>query len=633
MQPSTQPTRARVPSVGFVLDGQCPQRERGKGVPSRTVAPSALPSFGQHIRSLPLPEAAENAADARDLKKELVKVLEAIEQGVKDISLLLRYGLRTTDPDALHSDAIPKLSSGDGPTWKREVIRHDERAGEMLLDMLRSTRTCAVALETHEGVIDWCHDDYDDDDDDGEGDANGGGGGSSGDGKAAAAPAAVSYDPYDYYSAPTSTYTTKKQGRKARFAVVLDPLGHAQLADAGANVGTIFGIYLATGDDQAPSSHILKNNGSALLAAGYALYGSATQLVLSMGGNGVDGFTLHPILDSFTLTRPRIMIADVGRFYSVNLGHRSQWSGAVQRHIDGLGESKSLRYLGTYLSDVHRTLLYGGVFVYPASRKRQAGKVRLLFEAIPIAFLVEQAGGACSTGKQRLLDVQPMSINQRTPVAFGSRADVEAYVRDCNTELSPTYSPPTAPRRESGGELTGVLEQPSSGIRFHGLPATGIRRSSSDSSVESLVFEASPPLPRRELDPLGGAEKPRPFRLPAQHPRQSSPPTGLLALGRRSQQADDDAGVDDEDEDDEDEDEGDEVERGGTNVAKPASAPNNNHHKAPPPQPAASPPRGLMALGWRKRHSAKSEPERPALPGFSPAKAPAGVEVVKISLN
>jgi len=223
----------------------------------------------------------------------------------------------------------------------------------------------------------------------------------------------------------------KRRRRRATgsYAVVLDPLGHALNLEAGVSVGTIFGIYRAEDMDMdvAPSSYVLRA-GSELIAAGYALYGASTQLVLSCG-HGVDGFTLNPDSGVFMLTLPQLQMPPVGRFYSVNLGHRRQWSRAVADHIDAMSSTKSLRYIGTFIADVHRTLLCGGAFFYPPRTKRPNGKLRLLYEVAPIAFLMEQAGGACTSGVERLLDIVPTSGNVCVPVAFGSSIDITDYQR------------------------------------------------------------------------------------------------------------------------------------------------------------------------------------------------------------
>ena len=136
-------------------------------------------------------------------------------------------------------------------------------------------------------------------------------------------------------------------------------------------------------DDASTSAHVLRK-GSELLAAGYALYGSATQLVLSCG-HGVDGFTLHPALETFVLTRPRLALPPLGRFFSCDMGNSNDWSDEIADHVDRLASSKSLRYIGTFIADVHRTLLYGGIFGYPADSKNANGKLRLLDEAAPMA--------------------------------------------------------------------------------------------------------------------------------------------------------------------------------------------------------------------------------------------------------
>ena len=376
------------PSVGFALPTSTPIRERGRR--NSTLPPPMLVTLDRHLR------------DVSGASPELVAVLEALECSFREVSLLLRHGLRTGG-DAKHGSGV----------WQREVLKLDQKVAEIILAALRGTRTRVVALGTHEGVVEL------------EGESSG-----NGIGLDAAPPApapAVSADPYDYYCAPTSPATSPCV---RRFAVVVDPLGgDAEKADAGASSGTIFSVYSArAGGEEGGTRASVLRRGEEMLAAGYVVFGAATQLVLSVG-RGVDGFTLHPSLGCFTLTRPQLRMPHTGRFYSVNLGHRRQWSEAMALHVDLVSQSKSLRYTGTFVADVHRTLLYGGVFFYPASSRRPRGKLRLLFQAAPVAFLMEQAGGGSACGAQRTLEIEPGTLNQCVPVAFGSRSDVDAYVR------------------------------------------------------------------------------------------------------------------------------------------------------------------------------------------------------------
>ena len=217
-----------------------------------------------------------------------------------------------------------------------------------------------------------------------------------------------------------------------RLAVVIDPLDGVNNADAGVSIGTIFGIYrvdggLQEGDSSLP--HVLRR-GEELVAAGYAMFGVATQMVLSCG-QGVDGFTLQPELQRFMLTRPQLQMPLRGRVVSVNLRHAKGWDAAVAEYVTQLTEARTLRYIGTLVADLHRTLLYGGVFLYPGSRKRPHGKLKLLFEAAPMAYLMEQAGGGASDGAERLLSLTPTSLSQCTSACFGSLHDVNGYIVAC----------------------------------------------------------------------------------------------------------------------------------------------------------------------------------------------------------
>ena len=167
------------------------------------------------------------------------------------------------------------------------------------------------------------------------------------------------------------------------------------------------------------------------VAAGYVIYGSSTMLVYTTG-QGAHGFTLDPSLGEFLLSHPNIRTPDVGRYLSVNDSYQSQWEPSVQKLMgyyrgqDGNRQPMNTRYVGSLVADFHRNLLGGGLFAYPANRKNKRGKLRLLYEANPLAFIVEQAGGAATDGVERILDIQPAELHQRTPLFIGSKNDVDA---------------------------------------------------------------------------------------------------------------------------------------------------------------------------------------------------------------
>ena len=180
------------------------------------------------------------------------------------------------------------------------------------------------------------------------------------------------------------------------------------------------------------------------MAAGYVLYGSSTMLVMSTGG-GVHGFTLDPSVGEFLLSHPDIRIPERGRIYSVNEGNYPYWSEGVRKYVNHIkerdpdsGRPYKARYIGSMVSDIHRTLLYGGIFMYPKDRKnpkKPLGKLRLLYECAPMAFLIEQAGGAATNGRMPILDIQPETLHQRVPIYAGSKEDVETigeFIRKYN---------------------------------------------------------------------------------------------------------------------------------------------------------------------------------------------------------
>lgn len=214
-----------------------------------------------------------------------------------------------------------------------------------------------------------------------------------------------------------------------KYCVVFDPLDGSSNIDAGVNIGTIFGIYMVKGDSKGELADVLRP-GSEMVAAGYCMYGSSANMVLTTG-NGVNGFTLDNSLGEFILTHPNIQIPSRGKIYSINEGNSSYYHEPVLNYLDSVkfpkGDRKpySARYIGSMVADVHRTLLYGGIFGYPDDKKSKSGKLRILYEAFPMAMLTEQAGGKATTGKQRVLDIQPEGIHQRCPIFLGSKEDVE----------------------------------------------------------------------------------------------------------------------------------------------------------------------------------------------------------------
>jgi fructose-1,6-bisphosphatase I len=222
---------------------------------------------------------------------------------------------------------------------------------------------------------------------------------------------------------------------QGKYAVLFDPLDGSSNIDVNAAVGTIFSIYRRTSmEGQGILSDVLQP-GARQVAAGYVIYGSSVMLVYTTG-LGVHGFTLDPTFGEFLLSHERLRIAEVGTYYSVNESNFSRWSRGVQRAVRGfkgdlpeLMKGKNSRYIGSLVADFHRNLIAGGVFLYPADSKNPRGKLRLTYEANPMALIVEQAGGAATDGARRILDIQPESLHQRTPLVIGSKRDVEFVSR------------------------------------------------------------------------------------------------------------------------------------------------------------------------------------------------------------
>lgn len=222
--------------------------------------------------------------------------------------------------------------------------------------------------------------------------------------------------------------------KKGPYVFVFDPLDGSSNIDANVNIGTIFGIYRKRTPGEDGTLSDLLQAGRNMVCAGYLVYGPSTMLVYTTS-QGVHGFTLDPSVGEFLLSHPQIQIPARGKIYSANEGNYNYWAPGVRAYIDHIkgGNEQgrhpySARYVGSLVADFHRTLVYGGVFMYPADtkeKKASQGKLRLLYEANPLAFVVEQAGGAATDGEQPILDIDPQDLHQRTPLFIGSREDVE----------------------------------------------------------------------------------------------------------------------------------------------------------------------------------------------------------------
>jgi len=227
-----------------------------------------------------------------------------------------------------------------------------------------------------------------------------------------------------------------------KYVVLYDPLDGSANIDVNVSIGTIFSIH----------KRVTKRNGTAgiadclqvgkkQVAAGYILYGSSTMLVYTTG-QGVHGFTLDPTIGEFLLSHPNITTPPVGRYYSVNESNWNRWAPPVQRVVgafkngEGKIQPRNARYIGSLVADFHRNLISGGIFLYPAATNYPQGKLRLLYEAAPLALVVEQAGGRATDGCRSILDIVPEDLHQKTPLVIGSRDDVAFAARVIGAEAA-----------------------------------------------------------------------------------------------------------------------------------------------------------------------------------------------------
>lgn len=224
---------------------------------------------------------------------------------------------------------------------------------------------------------------------------------------------------------------TEKQGK---YIVYFDPLDGSSNIDCLVSIGSIFGVAKKPAEWTGP---ITKDQclvpGRNYVASGYALYGSATMIVLTTG-QGVNGFTLDPSIGEFKLTEPDMKIKERGKIYSVNEGYAAMFDKPLTEYLAHIKDPNNgrgtygARYIGSMVADMHRTIKYGGIFMYPATKSNPNGKLRLLYECNPMAHLVEQAGGLASNGNERILDIVPKGYHDRQPIFIGSKLDVEDYL-------------------------------------------------------------------------------------------------------------------------------------------------------------------------------------------------------------
>ncbi len=232
---------------------------------------------------------------------------------------------------------------------------------------------------------------------------------------------------------------------RGKYVLLFDPLDGSGNIDANVTIGTIFSIFRRVSPGGTGTIEDVLQAGVRQVAAGYFLFGSSMMFVYCTG-HGVHGFTLDPSVGEFLLSHSDIHIPEQGSIYSANEGNSQRWGEHLQRYVGFLKEEGpagkrpySLRYVGSLVADVHRTLLYGGIYFYPSDAKHPEGKLRLMYEANPLAYIVEQAGGAATDGNRRILEITPTSLHQRTPLFIGSVKDVacvEGFLRKGEAHLA-----------------------------------------------------------------------------------------------------------------------------------------------------------------------------------------------------
>jgi fructose-1,6-bisphosphatase I len=233
-------------------------------------------------------------------------------------------------------------------------------------------------------------------------------------------------------------YLIPPQYPRGKYLLLFDPLDGSSNIDVNVSVGTIFSILRCPDGVENPTKEDFLQPGTKQICAGYALYGPSSMIVLTTG-RGVNGFTLDQNIGEFVLTHPNLTIAEDSVEFAINASNMRFWEPPIKRYIDeclagkdgARGKDFNMRWIASMVAEVHRILTRGGVFMYPLDSKikQQGGKLRLLYEANPMSFIIEQAGGVSTTGHERILDIQPNALHQRVPVILGSKNEVERIAR------------------------------------------------------------------------------------------------------------------------------------------------------------------------------------------------------------
>jgi len=219
---------------------------------------------------------------------------------------------------------------------------------------------------------------------------------------------------------------------KGKYLVVFDPLDGSSNIDVNISIGTIFGIYKRKSDSTVDGcEEDFLQPGRDLVASGYVIYGSSTMFVYTTG-NGVNGFTLDPSVGEFILSHPDMKVPKEGKIYSINEANYHKWDERIRNFVEFIKNYKersyTARYIGSLVADFHRNLLKGGIFLYPGDSKNPKGKLRLLYEANPLAFIIKQAGGMATDGEKDILDIVPKNLHEKTPLIIGSEFEVKKYL-------------------------------------------------------------------------------------------------------------------------------------------------------------------------------------------------------------
>jgi len=233
-------------------------------------------------------------------------------------------------------------------------------------------------------------------------------------------------------------YLIPPQYPRGKYLLLFDPLDGSSNIDVNVSVGTIFSILRCPDGVENPTKEDFLQPGTKQICAGYALYGPSSMIVLTTG-RGVNGFTLDQNIGEFVLTHPNLTIAEDSVEFAINASNMRFWEPPIKRYIDeclagkegARGKDFNMRWIASMVAEVHRILTRGGVFMYPLDSKikQQGGKLRLLYEANPMSFIIEQAGGMSTTGHERIMDIQPSALHQRVPVILGSKNEVERITR------------------------------------------------------------------------------------------------------------------------------------------------------------------------------------------------------------